>query len=224
MNAKIFIADILVNATGAMMIMLFVFVTRLNPEPVLEKAPTLDRTLMVVDVTPGTADDHASSSYAASLTKTNNGLPLNTLWWAFGTNGTSNLVVHSNVPTAGQYGTWGTEIIEEGSGKNTLRFIVPCPLTGSWELALIYPWARSAREGDLPVNIKVKALPSLRTSLKIQDQNQNQNQTTCQQPSIDQSEISCNSILTSSGEANVAERKNTILKWQLNLEKSCAGV
>ena len=51
MNSRLFVADILVNGTGAMMVLLFLFIVRLSPQEHSAPPTSLNRPLMLIDIT-----------------------------------------------------------------------------------------------------------------------------------------------------------------------------
>ena len=155
MKSRLFVADILVNGTGAMMVLLFLFIVRLSPQEHLAPPTSLNRPLMLIDIYSSEAvltPVVPFSAYLANTISNAEAVPIAQKPFFFRKSPRS--------PDAG-FGDWGVTPTADG-----MRLIVPCPETGSWALTLTYPTAASdLRDAIHEVVVRVRLLGDESASL-----------------------------------------------------------
>lgn len=152
----LFIADILVNATGAMMILLFLFIVRLSPWPAPEDPRSAIQPIMIVELhsSPGGKPFPVSASLAVQNGRSMTVTPIAA--------STGRDVALS--PSFGpEIGNWGREI-----GNDIMRLIVPCPPPNStWDLRLFFPSPQSGLRGEISIDLQVFASADSPESLEF---------------------------------------------------------
>ncbi|EEE37842.1 hypothetical protein RKLH11_1680 [Rhodobacteraceae bacterium KLH11] len=151
----LFIADILVNATGSMMILLFLFIVRLSPWPAPEDPRSTIQPVMIVEIqsSTGATTFPISASLAVqngkSITVTDDG-----------STGPNVALSPSFGP---EIGNWGGEI-----EIDFMRLIVPCPPpTSTWDLNLFFPSPKSELRGEISIDISVFAFAESKESIEF---------------------------------------------------------
>jgi len=156
LNSRLFIADILVNGTGAMMVLLFLFVVRLNPQTDSSPPTSLNRPMMLIDISSADSIGDQVVPFSVRLSTPSVGDFI-----AVPNAGVGVFEVQSPTMPDTTIGAWGVAAIPDG-----MRIIVPCPETGDWTLVLTYPGpSTSLRHTEHAVDVRVQLLADEQSSL-----------------------------------------------------------
>lgn len=156
MNSRLFIADILVNGTGAMMVLLFLFVVRLNPQTDSSPPTSLNRPMMLIDISSKDSIGNQVVPFSVRLSTPSVGDFI-----AVPKSDVGEFDKQSPPMPDTTIGAWGVAAIPDG-----MRIIVPCPETGDWTLVLTYPGpSTSLRHDEHEVEVRVQLLADAASSL-----------------------------------------------------------